>query len=290
MPRPLAAHIVVMPHPGFFALRIIQLVLSVLVLALAATEVYWFSVLIGATPDGLGVSLFTCVVTFIVIGYYLITTTCAQNAYNYWAVMSLDIFLVIFWLITFALDAVWTAWVSVNFTSLDNNPVFAVFATLTCLAVINFLLFIVSLVWFSITMHRHRKSGAPNTPKQAHKNPTATSLEKLETGKAEATPLQLTTTEYPQQTAAPPYPQQQQQQPQYQQPMPQQQQQQQQYPQPTASPVYPPQQQFQQPQQYPTPSQSPVQYQQQQPVQQQQYQQQAPPQGVSEMGAGYGHH
>ena len=47
--------------------------------------------------------LFTTIATFIVAVYNLVSTLAVHSAYNHWAVLALDIFLVIFWLISFAL-------------------------------------------------------------------------------------------------------------------------------------------------------------------------------------------
>jgi hypothetical protein len=40
----------------------------------------------------------------------IVTLTCVPKTYNYWAVLALDIFLTIFWLVSFALLAWQAAW------------------------------------------------------------------------------------------------------------------------------------------------------------------------------------
>lgn len=40
----------------------------------------------------------------------IIAHTCAKNVYNYWAVLVFDIFLFLFWFISFCLLAVQTTW------------------------------------------------------------------------------------------------------------------------------------------------------------------------------------
>jgi len=47
-----------MPHPGFLVMRILQIVLAVIVLALCAAEAYWFSV-DYVVPDGVALAIFT---------------------------------------------------------------------------------------------------------------------------------------------------------------------------------------------------------------------------------------
>jgi hypothetical protein len=50
-----------------------------------------------------GVMIFTTIATFIVAAYNIATTLALHKLYNHWAVLALDIFLIIFWLISFAL-------------------------------------------------------------------------------------------------------------------------------------------------------------------------------------------
>lgn len=40
--------------------------------------------------------------------------SCAPRAYNYWATLVLDIFLFLFWLVSFILTAIGAAWLFVN--------------------------------------------------------------------------------------------------------------------------------------------------------------------------------
>ena len=94
-------HIPLYPR-GFIALRIVQLVLCLLVLGLTAYGC-------AALPTSgnifmLVVSLFTLITSV----YHLVTHysgSLRRTGYNYWAVLALDIFLVIMWLASFALLA-----------------------------------------------------------------------------------------------------------------------------------------------------------------------------------------
>lgn len=58
MARTMSAHIVTMPHPGFLVMRVFQIVLAFIVLALCAAEAYWFSV-DYVVPDGVALAIFT---------------------------------------------------------------------------------------------------------------------------------------------------------------------------------------------------------------------------------------
>ncbi|KAJ2990843.1 hypothetical protein NUW58_g2758 [Xylaria curta] len=91
-------HIPLYPK-GFVGLRILQLVLGVICLGLTA-----YSVAV-APITGAVLMLFTAIVTLISSIYVLVSHFGPPAAYNYWAIMGLDIFLVVFWLISFALLA-----------------------------------------------------------------------------------------------------------------------------------------------------------------------------------------
>lgn len=100
-------------------LRVIQIVLAVILLGLAA---YTLSVLVY---PGLSLTLFTVfhphsptllsqvtmlnryqsLATLITTIYILITAEFYPITYNYWPALGLDIFLVVFWLVSFALTA-----------------------------------------------------------------------------------------------------------------------------------------------------------------------------------------
>lgn len=91
-------HIVHMPK-GFIAVRILQLIFAILVLALSGflmNHTYY-----GTYPqESLG--LFSGLFTIIIVVYDLVAESGAQAAYNMWAVLSLDILATIFWLSSMA--------------------------------------------------------------------------------------------------------------------------------------------------------------------------------------------
>ena len=87
-------------YPSYFMfLRIPQLVVALVVLGLDA---YGLSVL---SFSGDELMMFTAIATIIVVIYNLVATLAVPTVYNYWAALSLDIFLTIFWLVSFALLA-----------------------------------------------------------------------------------------------------------------------------------------------------------------------------------------
>lgn len=91
-------HIPLYPQ-NFIALRIVQLVVAVIVIGLSAYGVA------GWAFDGDIFIMVVGLMTLIVTVYYIVAEFSAPAIYNYWAVLSLDIFLVIMWLASFALLA-----------------------------------------------------------------------------------------------------------------------------------------------------------------------------------------
>lgn len=91
-------HIPLYPQ-NFIALRIVQLVLAVIVIGLAAYGVA------GIAFDGDVFIMVVGLMTLVVTIYYLVAEFSSPAAYNYWAVLALDIFMVVMWLASFALLA-----------------------------------------------------------------------------------------------------------------------------------------------------------------------------------------
>ncbi|KAH6900017.1 hypothetical protein B0T10DRAFT_393579 [Thelonectria olida] len=156
---------------GFVVLRILQLVLSVVILAILCYTVYW------AAFAGNCLMLFTTLATFVASLWMVIAHTCTPQAYNYWAVLALDIFLVVFWLISFAILAAQTAiyfaagssycdWYSCYDDTLYGAALVygSIMAAASGLGALEFLFFIISLVIHSIMICRHRRAGLHNTP------------------------------------------------------------------------------------------------------------------------------
>jgi len=164
------AHIPAMPF-WFAILRVVQFVLAFVVMALCA---YGASVFGAALFNGYAMSFFTFAWTLIFFAYIFVTPLWFPTAYIYWAHLALEILSFIFWLTTFALlveaDAAWNAVGDLdNFVDgvlvdeglgVDIWPQGASAAkaskAASGLAAINWLLFGVSLAFFSLSVHKHR--------------------------------------------------------------------------------------------------------------------------------------
>jgi hypothetical protein len=163
---------------GFIAVRIIQLVIGIVALGLAAYGLQY--IIFGGNV----MMLISAIVTMITTVYCIVGTTVGPKAYNYWAILAFDIFLVIFWLISFALTAYWVgpvfqevAYYADYYNTYSDYysyygytynsfaaTVAAVLAAATAMSGAEFLLYIVSLVIHSLALHRHRKAGFHSKP------------------------------------------------------------------------------------------------------------------------------
>jgi uncharacterized membrane protein len=196
-----AQHVVDQP-PWIKFIRIAQVSLSVLILALAAFALS--AIPYGNTFGTFGFNIFTCMFTLIVGAYLLITPLRAPKLYNCWAALVLEIFGVIFWLSAFATLASWASLglltvgslrkrdakksSSSSSSSSSSNDVFGsdyldnitkeaeeryarYRAGWRCagaaagLGGIVWILFMITLITYSIFLHRHRKNpGNKNLP------------------------------------------------------------------------------------------------------------------------------
>ncbi|KAH6715284.1 hypothetical protein BKA61DRAFT_604134 [Leptodontidium sp. MPI-SDFR-AT-0119] len=92
------SHIPALPAFTFY-LRYAQLVVAIVVLGLSAYVVTYFAY------SGASLSLFTAIATLVIAIYNIVTIIIHPAFYNYWAVIGLDTFALIFWLISFSLLA-----------------------------------------------------------------------------------------------------------------------------------------------------------------------------------------
>lgn len=168
-------HVVAMPR-WVLGLRIAQAVLALLILALVA---YSYSQL-GVTFIGASyiLNMVASIFTFIVLAYITFSALFLPKLYNMWAVLALEIFMVIFWLISFAVLASHSANL-IFISSYDDYyyyykrdlaarsvPGFTPWDTGAAAAGVGglqFILFIVTLVLFSVHLHRHRKGAVTST-------------------------------------------------------------------------------------------------------------------------------
>ncbi|KAI0532766.1 hypothetical protein GGR58DRAFT_507098 [Xylaria digitata] len=152
-------HIPLYPK-GFVAVRILQLVLGIICLGLSGFVT-------GNAPfSGAALTLFISIVTLLSSIYVLIAHFGPPAAYNYWAILGLDIFLVLFWLIAFALLASQAAiilavggGIYIDFTIIGSTA-----AAAAGLGAVNWVAYLVSLILHSIALHRHRKAGLHAMP------------------------------------------------------------------------------------------------------------------------------
>ncbi|KAG0134856.1 hypothetical protein HOY82DRAFT_583896 [Tuber indicum] len=169
-----AQHVVDQP-PWLKFVRVAQVSLSVLILALAAFALS--AIPYGNTFGTFGFNIFTCLFTFIVGAYLLVTPLRAPKLYNCWAALVLEIFGVIFWLSAFATLASWASLGLLTVDYLDNitkeaEERYARYrAGWRCagaaagLGGIVWILFMITLITYSIFLHRHRKNpGNKNLP------------------------------------------------------------------------------------------------------------------------------
>jgi len=173
------AHILQVPTV-VLGLRIVQLVTAVAILGLAAYGIEFLSF------DGDNLSLFTALATMIIVVYYIVATIAAPALYNYWAVLGLDIFACVFWIISFSLlasevsqyqivtytsddclyyvDGVCYKKRSLNFLAkrVATTNVYTYrnsMAAASGLGGLEFLLFVATLAITGIYLHRHREAG-----------------------------------------------------------------------------------------------------------------------------------
>jgi len=170
-------HIPIYPK-GFIAVRILQLVIGIICLGLTAYAVAIISFSSAA------LMLFTAIATLLSSIYILVAHFGPPAAYNYWAILGLDIFHTVFWLISFAYLASTAAFVLTTVTSYSyggyiyysgyttNDAVYgAILAAAAGLGGLEWVLYIVALILHSIALSRHRKAGLHSMPNRAASAP-----------------------------------------------------------------------------------------------------------------------
>ncbi|TVY87688.1 hypothetical protein LAWI1_G008057 [Lachnellula willkommii] len=178
-------HVLALPQ-AFLALRIAQLAVGIVILGLSAYIVTFIAF------DSACLTLFTAIATVIIAVYNLVSSTVLKSAYNYWAIVALDIFAIIFWIISFSYEAWTTAaateWYASSYTcdyyyysycykkrdvplvsrATTNIVTYRnVMAAAAGLGGLEFLLFAVTLIFTTIHVLRHRKAGGHCTPVRA---------------------------------------------------------------------------------------------------------------------------
>jgi hypothetical protein len=93
----MAANTLIPVPPWTFPVRIAQFVISFLVLIFTIIPIALWN---GYYSFGLGI--FTCIATFAIAGYWYYAYKRNPAAYNRWAILFLDCWAVLWWLISFA--------------------------------------------------------------------------------------------------------------------------------------------------------------------------------------------
>ncbi|OBR10275.1 Integral membrane protein [Colletotrichum higginsianum IMI 349063] len=247
-------HIPLYPK-GFIAIRVVQLILALVVTALCAFGIYLLPF------SGNCLMIFVSISTMIVTTWLIVAEFGIPKVYNYWAVLALDIFLVVFWLCSFGLLASQAAYLLDSSAVCDyygycysSAPTGVYLIFTACMAAaagiggLEFALFVASMAIHGVMLHRHRKAGLhcnPGTPGSSPVVVTSHVVPEKNAAQVAANPVYQAA----QGQAAPPYmnqdagyngqmvPQQQQQQQQMYAPAPGQPQQQNYYPQPSPRPL-----------------------------------------------------
>ncbi|KAI9750600.1 MAG: hypothetical protein M4579_006396 [Chaenotheca gracillima] len=253
----MAAHVIT-PPKWILGIRIAQSVIALIILALVAysTSVFGYTNMVSAY----GLNLFTALATLIITSYLVFTPMFFPALYNLWAQLALEIFLVIFWIISFGILASYSATFFFYDTSSyycfdcykgkrdlgkrsePGSTAWQTGAAAAGMGGIEFILFVITLVVFSIEVHRYRTGiyagnteAGINEPKTQTPTPAPQAFPEQPVPQAQqqyAQPqAQYPVQNYPQQ----PQQQTQEYQPQYQQTQPQQQPQQTQQPIPQQS-------------------------------------------------------
>ncbi|KAF2271444.1 uncharacterized protein EI97DRAFT_471219 [Westerdykella ornata] len=163
----------------------VQILVAILILALDAYGIHYI------VYNALVFSLVTALLTLIICAYIIASTLSLHSLYNYWAVLALHILMVIFWVTDLGLVAnlasLWsgrsdTYYYYYNKRDLVNlakrdTTVGAYYGALAAGAffgAVQFVLWVVSLVFVGMYIHRHR-SGQEGNPEAA--NPAYTGVQ-----------------------------------------------------------------------------------------------------------------
>ncbi|KZL75177.1 integral membrane protein [Colletotrichum tofieldiae] len=173
-------HIPLYPK-GFIAIRVVQLILALIITALCAFGIYLLPF------SGNCLMIFVSISTMIVTIWLIVAEFGIPKVYNYWAVLALDIFLVIFWLCSFALLASNVAYLFDSSVCdyygycYSSTPTGLYLVFTACMAAaagiggLEFALFVASMAIHSVMLHRHRKAGLRCNPVSFGSAPVVTS-------------------------------------------------------------------------------------------------------------------
>ncbi|KXJ87843.1 hypothetical protein Micbo1qcDRAFT_207605 [Microdochium bolleyi] len=148
---------------GFVALRILQLIFSLICMGLSA-----FAMSLANSSTSI-IMIFVSIFTIITSTYNIIACNIHPKVYNYWAVLSFEILLFLAWLIAFALMGSSGAVLIASWQAYGNSLISesadllailgSVMAAAGAIGAMNWILFFVSLVMNSVLISRHRSAG-----------------------------------------------------------------------------------------------------------------------------------
>ncbi|KAF7880847.1 uncharacterized protein EAF02_006738 [Botrytis sinoallii] len=166
---------------ALFGLRIAQLVLAVIILALSSYGVYWL------VYDGDALTLASAAISIVICVYVIVASTGAPVLYNYWAILGLDIIAVILWVVSFPILASQIAnAITVDYSCDSYYSCYyykhkrglglekraettwetykGVMIATSALGGLEFVLFSITLIILGINLHRHRSAGGHCQP------------------------------------------------------------------------------------------------------------------------------
>ncbi|KAH0536703.1 hypothetical protein FGG08_006444 [Glutinoglossum americanum] len=147
---------------------------AVLVIALVAYSTYIYQA--TYMVQAYGVNLFTGPLTLFVLAYNTLSPIFAASLYNLWAALALEILTVIMWLVSFAILASYSAGFGIfyytdyylynynykrSLTYGNLETAWQTGAAASGIGGLEFVLWIITLVIFSIFLHRHRAQQPP---------------------------------------------------------------------------------------------------------------------------------
>ncbi|TGO51465.1 hypothetical protein BOTNAR_0355g00060 [Botryotinia narcissicola] len=167
---------------ALLGLRIAQLALAVIILAMSSYGVYWI------VYDGDALTLASAAISIVICVYVIVASTGAPVLYNYWAVLGLDIIAVILWVVSFPILASQIANAVTVQETCDSYYDYcyyykhkrglglakraettwetykSVMIATSALGGLEFVLFAITLIILGINLHRHRSAGGHCQP------------------------------------------------------------------------------------------------------------------------------
>jgi len=160
------ANIVEVP-PFFFMLKVAQIGIAVIVLALSGASIGLMDgyVFYG----GPGYAIFVCIATWIASGWYIASSRFMPNIYHRIPALVLEIFLWIWWLSCWTTLAYWASWASIfndvyyDYYSVQASTLQGVLGVAAALAAINWILIFTTAILFVIHLMRFQRNSNPAT-------------------------------------------------------------------------------------------------------------------------------